>query len=96
MLTVFDRIFLMKGFDVMTFQEAVSKRIFELCHKYNYTPNGLAEASNIPPSTLQNITSCKITNPSAFVLYQICLTLNLTLKDFFDSELFDPKNIIFN
>ena len=79
----------------MSFQEAVSKRIFELCHKYNFTPNGLAEASNIPPSTLQNITECKIKNPSSFILYQICLTLNISLKDFFDSNLFKPDNIIF-
>lgn len=77
----------------MSFQEAVSKRIFELCDKYNYTPNGLAEASSVPPSTLQNITQCKIINPSSYVLFQLCITLNITLKDFFDSDLFNPKNI---
>lgn len=29
----------------MLFKEAVSQRIFELCDKYNYTPNKLAELS---------------------------------------------------
>ncbi len=56
----------------MTFQEAVSKRIFDLCEKYGYTPNGLAEASCIPPSSLQNITTCRNTNPSSFVIFTRC------------------------
>ena len=29
----------------MLFKEAVSKRIYELCNTYNYTPNKLAELS---------------------------------------------------
>lgn len=79
----------------MSFQEAVCKRIYELCKKHNYTPNGLAEASNIPPSTLQNITECKVKNPSSYIIFQLCITLNISIKDFFDSELFDIKNINF-
>lgn len=78
----------------MTFQEAVSQRIYELCEKNKITPNGLAEASCIPPSTLQNITQCKNINPSSFVIFHLCNTLKITIKDFFDSELFNPKNII--
>ena len=49
----------------MTFQEAVSQRIYELCEKNKITPNGLAEASRIPPSTLQNqmgVTSKNLNN----------------------------------
>lgn len=78
----------------MTFQEAVSARIYELCGKHGYTPNGLAEASCIPPSSLQNITSCRNINPSSFVIFQLCNTLKISIKDFFDSDLFNPKNII--
>lgn len=77
----------------MTFQEAISQRIFELCEQFNYTPNGLAEASAIPPSTLQNITKCRNINPSSYIIFQLCITLKISLKDFFDSELFDPENI---
>ena len=33
----------------MLFKEAVSTRIIELCNKYNYTANKLAEMSYIPP-----------------------------------------------
>ncbi len=80
---------------MIKFQKAVSMRIYELCDKYNYTPNGLAERSNIPPSTLQNITSCRNINPSSYVIFQICITLKISIRDFFDSELFDPKNITY-
>lgn len=78
----------------MTFQEAVSKRIFELCEQYGYTPNGLAEMSSIPPSSLRNITSCRNINSSSYILFLLCITLKITLKDFFDSDLFNPENII--
>lgn len=78
----------------MTYQEAVSKRIYELCELYHITPNSLAENSSLPPSTLQNITSCKVKHISSLVLFQLCSHLNITMKDFFDSELFNQKNII--
>lgn len=35
----------------MKFREAVSERIYELCDKYNYSPNRLAELSTVPPTT---------------------------------------------
>lgn len=78
----------------MTLQEAISKRIYEICKIHKFTPNGAAEASSIPPSTLQNLTSCKVKHPSTLVIFELCKSLNITLKDFFDSDLFNPDNII--
>lgn len=78
----------------MTFQEAVSKRIFELCEQYGYSPNRLAEMSCVPPSTLQNITNCRNINPSSYTLFLLCKTIKITIKDFFDSDLFNPESII--
>lgn len=72
----------------MFFKEAISHRIYELCDKYHYTPNRLAELSAIPPTTLQDMLALRVNNPSSYVIYQICKTLNITLKDFFDSEVF--------
>ena len=37
----------------MLFKKAITLRILELCNKYNYTPNKLAELSAIAPSTLR-------------------------------------------
>lgn len=73
----------------MLFKEAVSKRIYELCETYNFTPNKLAEMSAVAPSTLQDMLSLKVNKPNAYVIYLICKTLKIKLKDFFDSELFE-------
>jgi len=75
----------------MQFKEAVSTRIFELCNEYNYSPNKLAEFSAIAPSTLRALLSNKVENPSSYIIYKICRTLKIELKDFYDSDLF--KNL---
>lgn len=72
----------------MTFKEAISKRIYELCTKYNYSPNKLAELSAIPPSTLRATLANRVDNPSATNIFKICKTLKISIKDFFDSDLF--------
>lgn len=72
----------------MYFHQAISKRILELCNKYNYTPNKLAELSAIAPSTLNDVINDKVDKPNTYIIYRICKTLNIELKDFFDSELF--------
>ena len=77
----------------MLFKEAVSRRIYELCKKYNYTPNKLAELSAIPPSTLRAMLINQVDNPSSTIIFKICKTLKIDLKDFFDSELFDMNKI---
>lgn len=77
----------------MLFKEALSKRIIELCNNYNYTPNRLAEMSYIPPSTLRSLINNQVENPSSLIIYKICKTLKITLKEFYDSKLFDMKNI---
>lgn len=73
----------------MLFKEAISKRILELCSNKQYTPNKLAELSAIPPTTLFSMISNRVDNPSSTNIYKICKTLKISLKDFYDSELFD-------
>ena len=73
----------------MLFKKAVSMRIEELCTEKNITVNKLSETSTIPPSTLRDIVNCTVDNPSSTVIYQVCKTLKLSLKDFYDSDLFD-------
>lgn len=77
----------------MQFKEAVSKRIYELCDTYNYTPNRLAELSATPQTTLLSLLANKVDNPSSLIIYRICKTLNIEIKDFYDSELFKFENI---
>lgn len=77
----------------MLFKEAISLRILELCNKYNYSPNKLAELSAIPPSTLRALLANKVDNPSSTLIFKICKTLKIELKDFYDSNLFDMKKL---
>ena len=77
----------------MLFKEATSQRILELCDKYGYTPNKLAEISAIAPSTLRATLSNTVDNPSSYIIYKICKTLKIELKEFYDSELFNINKI---
>lgn len=78
----------MKDGDFMYFHQAVSERIIEICSIKGYSPNKLAELSGIAPSTLNDIINNKVNKPNTYVLYRICKTLKIELKDFFDSDLF--------
>ena len=69
------------------------KRILELCNKYNYTPNKLAELSAIAPSTLRALLANNVDNPSSTIIFKICKTLKIELKDFYDSPLFDMEKL---
>lgn len=77
----------------MLFKEAISQRILELCDKYDYTPNKLAELSAIPPTTLRSLLANNVNNPSSYIIYKICKTLKITLNDFYDSKLFDFERL---
>ena len=72
----------------MLFKEAISKRIIELCNIHNITPNKLAEISAIPSTTFNSLINNKVANPSSYLIYKICQTINIEMKDFFDSPLF--------
>ena len=71
----------------MYFKNAVSERIYELCKEFNYTPNKLAELSSIPPTTLQDLLSGKVANPSSYIIYKICRTLKIPKFDSCESKI---------
>ena len=71
----------------------IIKTILELCNKYNYTPNKLAELSAIAPSTLRALLANNVDNPSSTIIFKIRKTLKIELKDFYDSPLFDMEKL---
>ena len=77
----------------MLFKKALSQRIEELCADRKITINKLAESSTIPPSTLRALISNKVDNPSSTIIFKICKTLKIDLKDFYDSKLFDMNKL---
>lgn len=76
----------------MLFKEAVSKRIIELCNTHNITPNKLAELSTIPSTTFNSLINNKVTNPSSYLIYKICKTLNIEIYEFYKTPLFNKNN----
>ena len=73
----------------MKLYEAVGKRILEYCKEQDITPNKLCTKSGIIQSTVNSIFSGRSKNPQISTIQYLCIGLGITLKEFFDSPLFD-------
>lgn len=73
----------------MTAKEAVAARITELCREREITVNSLANMSGVSPSTIYSILNQKSMNPGIVSVKQICDGLDISLRAFFDTPLFD-------
>lgn len=73
----------------MTIGNAIKERIIELCKLNNITINKLATISGITQSTLNNIIGGRNNSTTASTIKKICDGFDITIKEFFDSQLFD-------
>jgi len=73
----------------MNTKQAVAKRIVELCNDRNIAINALANISGISPSTIYSMLNEKSQNPGVVSVKKICDGLEITLRQFFDSPIFD-------
>ena len=73
----------------MRTKEAVAQRILELCRERNIAVNALANISGVSPSTLYSMLNQKSQNPGVVSIKKICDGLEITIREFFDSPLFD-------
>ncbi|MBQ7836681.1 MAG: helix-turn-helix transcriptional regulator [Clostridia bacterium] len=78
----------------MHLNEAISARIKELCKERNMSQYALSMKSGVPQSTLSTISNCTFSSMKMRIIYEICEGFEITLKDFFDSPLFQRENII--
>ena len=78
----------------MQLNEAVSKRISELCEQRNMTQYKLSMKSGVPQSTLSTIINCTFPSMKIRIIYEICEGFEIGIKDFFDSPLFDRENLV--
>lgn len=69
--------------------EAVKCRISDLCNERRITLNKLATISGITQSTLNNITGGRNKSATISTIKKICDGLEISIKDFFNSSLFD-------
>lgn len=73
----------------MKLYEAVGKHILEYCDQRNISPNKLCTMSGVIQSTVNSIFSGCSQNPKLATIQYLCDGLGITLKEFFDSPLFD-------
>ena len=75
----------------MNTKEAVASRIIQLCQSKNIAINALANISGISPSTIYSMLNTKSKNPGVVSIKKICDGLEITVREFFDSDLFDER-----
>lgn len=73
----------------MNAKEAVAKRIIELCDEREMTVNALANTAGISPSTVYSMLNYKSKNPGIVSLHKVCYGFDITLREFFNSDIFD-------
>ena len=73
----------------MNTKEAVALRIIELCKERNIAINSLANISGVSPSTVYSMLNEKSQNPGVVSIKKLCDGLEISLRDFFDSPIFD-------
>ncbi len=72
----------------MNTRKAVAERILVLCESKNMSVNALARSAAVPPSTLKNIINGGSQNAGIVTLKKICDGLEISLYDFFDTDVF--------
>ena len=78
----------------MTFNEALAARINELLSEKGMTQYRLAMNSGVTAQNIDHIRWQRNQTNAVNIIYQIAQGFGMTLKEFFDSPLFDIENII--
>lgn len=73
----------------MNAKKAVALRILQLCTERNISVNALAYKSGVSPSTIYSMINDKSLNPGVVSLKKLCDGLEISLREFFDSDIFD-------
>lgn len=72
----------------MNISQAVAKRIKELCKERELTINALSNVSGVTQSTVNDIVSGKTYNAGIVTIKKLCDGLEISVRDFFNSDLF--------
>ena len=73
----------------MNTKNAVAERIIQLCNQKNIAINALANMAGISPSTLYSVLNEKSQNPDIVTIKKLCDGLEISLREFFDADIFD-------
>lgn len=72
----------------ITIGEAVRQRIIELCQERNMSINALSHESGVTQSTVNNIVSRRNHSTTVATIQKLCDGLEMTITEFFQSDLF--------
>jgi len=72
----------------MDTRQAVVNRIVELCKERNITPNALSYRAAVPQSTIKSILNDESLNPGIVTIKKLCDGLEISLSDFFKTDVF--------
>ena len=72
----------------MATASAVRARLMEICKDKGLPFHALATQSGVHPSTVKGIINGASKNPGIVTLKKLCDGLDITLIDFFDTEIF--------
>ena len=73
----------------MTISEAITKRLLELCGERGLTINKLCTLSGVTQSTVSDIVNRNTSNTGIATIKKLCDGLEISIRAFFDSPLFD-------
>ncbi len=73
----------------MNTKNAVAERIIQLCNQKNIAINALANMAGISPSTFYSVLNEKSQNPGIVTIKKLCDGLDISLREFFDDDIFD-------
>ncbi len=73
----------------MKLTEAIAQRVKDLLDERNLKQYALFKKGGVPRSTISDVVNNKKKRVSTDTIYQICSTLEISLKEFFNDPLFD-------
>ena len=73
----------------MNTKQAVAQRIIDLCNEKNIAINTLANMAGVSPSTVYSMLNEKSQNPGVVSIKKLCDGIDISLREFFDSPIFD-------
>lgn len=78
----------------MLLPEAIKLRIIELLDSKNLSAYKLSYKGGISPSNISDVLRGKVAEPTISTILHICEGANISLKDFFDSDLFNEVEAV--
>ena len=73
----------------MTISQAVALRVDKLLKEKKMTQYRLSMESGVAQSSISEIRKCKNRAPNLYVITELALGFGITVKEFFDDEVFE-------